>query len=360
MSLLSRYLIRNNLFLLLSILLMGTGLYLLTDIFERLDSFLEAGVSAGTVAWFYLVKTPLIISQILPAVFLIAVIVQFALMDKAREMVALQSGGISPMKLLSVIIFYGLLWAGVQLAFSQVLGIQGDLISKRLWQEQVRGKERKEVTLQGLWFTEASHVVHLGLAYPELGEGTDFLSYELSSDGNTLESTVSARKFVITDQGWLLQDVVIMTPQNFGYTALDEYRMNIKQDLSPFVALEPGANPALLPVWDLGESIDRLIATGSNVEGLRTAYHAKFAYSLSIVVLGVLGLAIVLWFRNLYMSVGIGLLAIFVLFAATILCNTMGTKGILPPIIAAWGTNVTLSVIALGALAWKIKPRFGR
>ncbi len=40
MSLLTRYLVRNNLFLLFVILLIGTGLYVLTDLFERLDYFL--------------------------------------------------------------------------------------------------------------------------------------------------------------------------------------------------------------------------------------------------------------------------------------------------------------------------------
>ena len=43
MKLLFRYLVRNNAFILLPTLGVGIGLYLLTDLFERLDNFVEAG-----------------------------------------------------------------------------------------------------------------------------------------------------------------------------------------------------------------------------------------------------------------------------------------------------------------------------
>jgi lipopolysaccharide export system permease protein len=59
MTILTRYLLRQNLFLVLTILLGGTGLYLLTDLFERLDNFLEADVSAGLIIGFFLLSCPL-------------------------------------------------------------------------------------------------------------------------------------------------------------------------------------------------------------------------------------------------------------------------------------------------------------
>lgn len=43
MSLLFRYLTKNNAMILLPTLAVGIGLYVLTDLFERLDNFIEAG-----------------------------------------------------------------------------------------------------------------------------------------------------------------------------------------------------------------------------------------------------------------------------------------------------------------------------
>ena len=82
MSLLFRYLTRTNAFILLPSLGVGIGLYVLTYLFERLDNFIEAGLSAGMVLTYFVVKTPLVISQILPVIFLpwILALVVFALL----------------------------------------------------------------------------------------------------------------------------------------------------------------------------------------------------------------------------------------------------------------------------------------
>ena len=103
MTLLSKYLIKQNLFLLLTILLIGTGIYLLTDLFDRIDDFLETKMSFFAIVAYFVIKIPIIISQILPAVFLIALIIQLNLLTKNKELVALHAGGISPMVLVKFV-----------------------------------------------------------------------------------------------------------------------------------------------------------------------------------------------------------------------------------------------------------------
>ncbi|MFR0873523.1 MAG: hypothetical protein ACLSHC_01870 [Bilophila wadsworthia] len=68
MSLLFRYLTKNNAMILLPTLAVGIGLYVLTDLFERLDNFIEAGLSVGMVLT-YFVEDAAVISQILPVIF---------------------------------------------------------------------------------------------------------------------------------------------------------------------------------------------------------------------------------------------------------------------------------------------------
>ena len=109
MSLLTRYLLRQNLFLNLTILFAGTCLYLLTDLFERLENFIDAEVSLGLMATFFAMKIPMIISQILPAVFLLAFVIQLNILDRTKELMALQAGGVSPFVLLRFILLYGVL-----------------------------------------------------------------------------------------------------------------------------------------------------------------------------------------------------------------------------------------------------------
>ncbi len=358
MRLLTRYLIRGNLFLLFSILLIGTGLYVLTELFDRLDAFLDSGLGLTAVLWYYAVKLPMIISQILPAVFLIAAIAQFSLMIKSREMMALQSGGVSPFAFLRFIIVYGLIWAAAQLAFSQFLGVQGERMANRIWREQVRGKGAEATQLHGIWFIDRAYVVHLGLADPAQGQGRDFLAYRLSRDGNDLEQMIRADSFTVKSRQWTLHNATIITPQTYGYEVRPEYTLSLRQDLSVFLAIDPGSRPSQLPLWELRDAIRNLERSGSNVEHLRTVMHARFAYAASIVVMGVLALAIVLWRSNLYQAIGLGLLFTFIFFAVSTVCNSLGEKGFLLPFIAGWLAVVLFFLMGIVAVVALVKPRF--
>ena len=147
MTVLSRYLVRHNLFLLAVILAAGGSVYLLADFFERLDDFLDAGQGLSLLLLYLSVKLPLIVSQILPAVFFLSVVLQLIFLDKSREMTALNAGGVSPLVLLRFFLIYSLIWAGGQLLFSQVLGVVGEQTASRIWQEDVRKRSQENAQI---------------------------------------------------------------------------------------------------------------------------------------------------------------------------------------------------------------------
>ena len=118
MSLLFRYLTKNNAMILLPTLAVGIGLYVLTDLFERLDNFIEAGLSVGMVLTYFVVKMPLVISQILPVIFLLSTVIQLCIMARSRELTALQAGGISLGVVANSMILCGIFWGGVQLGLA--------------------------------------------------------------------------------------------------------------------------------------------------------------------------------------------------------------------------------------------------
>ena len=359
MTLLTRYLLRNNLFLLFAILLIGTGLYVLTDLFERLDYFLDASFGLFSILWFYSLKIPFIAGQILPAVFLIAIIVQFSLMAKARELVALQSGGVSPLVFLRFVIVYGFIWAVLQLALAQGLGVEGDRISTQVWREEVKGNSAKESEMRGLWFVDKAYVVYLGVADPVHGQGRDFLAYQLSDDDKQLRQMIRAESFKVSARReWRLFNATVITPETYGYKQTAEMTLPLSQNLAAFLAINPDTKPGHLPVWSLYDAIGNLEKSGSNVEVLRTTLHSRFAYAASLIVMGVLGLAIVLWRNNVYMAVGIGLVLTFIFYTFTTLFISLGEKGALSPFFAAWFPVGLFFVLGLLVVLWQIRPRF--
>ena len=360
MRLLTLYVLRGNLFLLFSILLIGAGLYVLTDLFERLDYFLDASFGVLNVLWFYILKVPFIVGQILPAVFLIAVIVQFCLMVKTREMTALQSGGVSPLVFLRFVIVYGFIWAVLQIALAQGLGVAGDRLSSKIWHEQIKGNE-SDTVMQSLWFVDNSYIVHLGEADPIAGTGQRFLAYQLSEDDKHMRQMIRAESFSVSPQNiWRLYEATVITPEDYGFALVPEMSVPLSQSLAAFAAINPDIKPAHLPVWSLYDAIASLERSGSNVEVLRTTFHSRFAYAASLIIMGVMGFAIVLWYSNVYLAVGIGLVLTFVFYACTTLCVSLGEKGVVTPIIAAWFPILFFFCIGVGLVLWRIRPQFRR
>lgn len=117
MNLLTRYILRQNLFLLLLVCGIGLGIYVFIDLFDRLDNFLEAGVGLSSVGAYFLYRTPFILAQIFPAVFLIALMVQMGLMLRSRELLALEACSVSPGAVAKSVIWYALALCVAQLFF---------------------------------------------------------------------------------------------------------------------------------------------------------------------------------------------------------------------------------------------------
>lgn len=360
MTLLVRYLARQNLFLIFTILLVGTGLYVLTDMFERLDTFIESGAGTLKVFIYFLLKIPTIISLILPAVYLLALVVQLNMLDRSRELIALTAGGVSPSALMRFIFVYGLLWALLQLAFAQFIGVAGESRATRIWQEDVRGNMLDEASIKGLWFTEKNQIIHIGEAFPVQKKGTDLLVYTLDDTGVAITEIIKAKSYAIDDDGnWLLRDGGRLVPSEYSATPFQTYSLSLKQDLRVFQvgAKSSGIRPSHLSLGQLAETIARLEEAGSNVERLQTAWHGKFAYAFSIFIMGLLAYIVSRQTANIYAAVVLSLLVVFFYYTLNTMCTTLGEKGILSPLVGAWFANV---FFLLTGLTWVFHPNMAR
>ena len=360
MSILNRYLTRQNLFLLFTILLVGTGLYILTDMFERLDTFIESGTGVLKILSFFLFKAPTIISQILPAVYLLALVVQLNMLDRSRELIALTAGGVSPTVFMRFILLYGLIWACAQLMFAQVIGVAAEQASTRIWQEDVKGNMLEEASLKGLWFTEKNHIVHIAVAYPVQKEGEDILILTLDGTGIGITEIIKAKTYAINDDGnWQLTDGSRLLPAEYSSTPFSTYSLFLSQDLRAFQvgAKSSSIRPNQLSLLELSDTINRPEQAGSNVERLRTAWHGKLAYACSLLIMGMLAYIVTRLTGNIYLAVILSLLVVFFYYALNTFCATLGERGLVAPMAGAWFAN---AFFALCGVLWLSRIRLAR
>lgn len=357
MTLLFRYLFKMNIVIILAILFVGIIIYLLIDLSDNLDIMIDAGISFQTALLYYAAKTPLIISQILPAIFLLAALTQLSIMSKERELVAIQAGGISMAVIVRFFVINGLLWSCLQLAFSQAIGVYGENEAERIWQEEIRGRSPSLIVLKDVWFTDGDYVVHIGSVAPKTGIGSDLSAYHLSQDGVAIEEIIRSTDFTVHKGAWELQNVSFFTPANFGQEIRESYNLALNQDVADFAIIAPKAKPNTLPLWQLGQAIEKLSASGSNVEALRTAWHMKIAYAASLLVMGLIAVAIITWRDSIYISITVALVCTFVFYVVFTVGGTLGEKGLVSPFVAAWCANILAGGLAAMRLFYVLRPR---
>jgi len=359
LSTLSRLLLSQNLYYILVCLFAGVGIYMLSDLFDRLDDFIEAKQGFGTVLTYFLAKIPLMVSQILPAVFLLGAVAQLSLMSRNREILALQSCGISFARLARFFIAWGVAWCVIQLVFSQVAGVAGEQKASAIWAEKVRQRQLTRRVLKNVWFKQGDYMVEMKEAWPVRQWGRDITVYQLSEDRRSLVRIIRADEFQSGTERWRLVDVEVLTPQSFEYEEHKFLDLALTQDIASFVAIDPRIDPASLPLWKLSTVIENLEASGSNVEGLKTVWHMKLAYAFSLVSMSLVALTLVSYLGNIYLNIGLSLLITFVYYGIFVLGVTAGQKGLVLPWLGAWMANII--VFGLGALrlAWLVLPSRG-
>ncbi|MDD6088841.1 MAG: LptF/LptG family permease [Desulfovibrionaceae bacterium] len=351
MSLLSRYLIRNNFAILIPTLLIGIGLYLLTDLFERLDNFIEADLPLATVLMYFAVKLPLVVSQILPVIFLLSTVIQLCLMTRNRELIALRSGGISFSVIARALLLCGAFWSISQFCFSEYLGVAGERESARIWQEEVRKRNLAAAVLRNLWFTDGSWIASLDTLNPDCS-GTGFAAFHIAETGADIDTVIHADSFMAQPGSWTLYAVSQYEPQSFTREHKKTLVLPLQYDPENFRIMRNNTKPQHLPFMQLGQIINRLKGSGSNVEHLRTTWHAKIAYAASLMVMALLAIAIVSRTENIYFAVTAALIATFLYYALHTTGLTLGQKGVISPIWAAWAANIA----AAAAAAWQLMP----
>ncbi|WP_092118423.1 LptF/LptG family permease [Desulfonatronum thiosulfatophilum] len=352
---LQRYLLVQNLFLSGLCLGVGACIYLLQDLVDNLDVFVQAGVGVGVMATFFLAKLPLILSQILPAAYLVSLIVQIGLLVRHRELLALQSGGVSYAALVRFYAVYGLVWCVLQLFLSQGLGVAGQRTMDRIWQEQVQKQAVGVVELRNIWFLNGPYVVNVESAYPDQGQGKDVTVY-VYGEGNTLKRIISAETFQVQGRQWELQSVRVYETITFDVYQETSLYLDISQDLDAFSILQTRFEASALSLFELGRIISYLEGTGSNVERLRTVWHMKWAYAFSLLVMTFIALALYTLFDSVYLNIALGLSIVFLYYVLFVLGVSLGERGFMSPFFGAWLGNFFFGLSAGALLVWHFMP----
>lgn len=359
MKLLDRYVLREFLGYLALGLLGFIVIFVVVDIFEKMDVFLDHRASPMLVAQFYLYRAPEVTVQVMPVALLLATFLALGQLNKFGELTAMRSTGLSLLRILAPVLAVAVAASIVSLLLGEFVvpgaNRERDLIMderiRSLQQEVVA--ERPDLTLLG----SGGRVYYIRLYLVN-----ERRMHEVSLQ--EFEGGELVRRIDAPEATWSVP-AAGETPGagRWVFTSGIERRFDGEREVArPFDRLEVEGlaevpadfaketrRPNEMNYFELREFVERLRASGARVANYLVDLHVKLAFPLVNVIVVMIGASLASQLRLQSAAVGFGLsVAISFLYYAFLRTGqALGYSGALPPYAAAWLGDVAFGVVGV-------------
>jgi len=336
-------------------------IFIFSGILTRLDIFTEYHSSLFQILTFTGFKTPLWIIQVLPISILLALVITITELKRRNELLAIETSGISIMKLMRPFIFMGL-------AFSFFIGLFDEVVARKstkaayvYYNTVIKGKKHSpasgryfNIILQGNALPGEKVFYYIGFFDSEKKAGQNFC-VDVYMKGGLRQ--VFGKGFFY-DDGWVLTDGVerewSVDFELKKETAFKRKRFDFSQTPADFLITQ--ASFEEMSTIQLARHIKNL--KKSRIPSARewVNFHARFSSSLSAVIVVIIGIPFGFFFSYIgrVPAVVLSVLVCFVYWGFFSLGISLGESGALPPFLGAWFANILFTGLSLAFLRKKL------
>ncbi len=350
MRILDRYILRKFFVPFIYCMLSFIMLFIIGDLFENLDDFLQTSHWFIVIVKYYLLFIPSTISYICAIAVLLALLSSLGLLKKHNEISAMRSAGISiyrvgaPLLLTTFLISLGVLYINEKI-------VPRTLRESQLLKEAQAGVTFEEVLKNVTYLNRSTNRTFFFETFrPEKNTGQGVTIHELRADGKPFRR-ISAREAAWLDDRWWLFDGVIYTyPLHDIPIKKNLTKESFDFEVRPVDLLQSKKEFAYLGYLELKDSLDRKAGFPAVIlRPILVELHQKLALPLSCLVMGLLGVTFGLKAGRGGMLAGVGIsLALgFLYYAFYSITGALGNQGYLAPWLAAWAANIVFGAIGL-------------
>jgi LPS export ABC transporter permease LptG/LPS export ABC transporter permease LptF len=339
-----------------SLLTCGT-LFVMLTLFDLLDDIIRNRISISSVIDYFTFLTPQILMIVVPVSILLAILINFGILEKNSEITAIKAGGWSLYRI-AIPIF--LLASG----FCISLFLMQDYVlpNANSRQDQLRNtiKGRPPQTsrrLQRKWILGENGRIYNYEYFDEKQDSFINLNvYETDLVAVQILRRIHAARARINSKGsWLLEDGWIRDYQSAqtGFRKINAEEFLFPERASYFeTEIFQPKESSKMTYLDLKNYIYDLKKSGYNATELQVELHKKVSFPMSCLVMALLGIPFSFSTGKKGAFFGIGMsIAIAITYWGTAgLFEAMGTYGLLIPILAAWAPNILFGAAGLALL----------
>ena len=359
---LDQYII-HQFWVILSLSVFGfVSIFLVVDLIENLDRFMDNKVPFLIVLKYYIYTLPYFISIGLPMSVLLSTVFSLGTIVKKNEWTAMKASGISLYRITLPLMLCGLFLSGASFTLDNLLVSIGNEKRFEIDRYYVKRKSRHKLknTLKNI-FLQKNSSNHIALARYSIKKetGNDITIIDLGTD--IMRKRIDAKKIVCNSDSskWLVKDYSI---RNFSKQGIEENVLVNESDtllnlgFTPNEIQQQARKPDELDFFKLSKRILELKSNGVDTVRWEVTRYLKisFAFTNLIVVLFGIPLVLVKEENSLSFGAGASVFVIFGYYAFIKFGQSLGFKGIIEPFFSAWIGNIIFTLGGL-LLLWRAK-----
>lgn len=325
-------------------------IFVVVDLFEKIDVFLDHQAPFFLVARFYLYRAPEVVVLALPVALILATFLALGQLNKFGELTAMRSAGLPLFVILRPVLIVALGAAVASLLIGELVAPGASRERDRIWDEQIQrvrrdvARERADVTYLGLG--GRMYFIRLYLvAEQRMHEVTvqQFANGQLVSRVDAAEATWDGQQWVFSS-GWIRH-----------FEGSRERAEQFVRLPAPELAERPGdfAKESLQPTemnfLQLQHYIGKLRASGLRVAQYLVDLHFKLSFPVFNLIVVLIGASVATRLRLQSAALGFGFSVIiaFVYWGFMQLGKALGHSGVLSPYVAAWMGDVVFGAASV-------------
>ncbi len=344
-------------------------LVIVIDISEKLDTYLSRDLPIADIALAYLYGVPDTMFLVLPAAVLFATVFTVGGFTRHNEITAAKASGISFHRFILPIFFMSLVASGFGFVLAEIVPPLNARRLELLKEKIGRASNQRanftyaadEGRVYKIGYAEVSGGVARQLEIERRGLGPDYPTYVIMaaegtwSDGSTDGTTGDAAN---TTRGWTLRDGVmhILPDSMSNVTITFDSLVDRKFNEPPSSLMANPKAPAEMGYRDLGEFIEAMERSGTDVNKLRVERMLKLAIPATCVIIMLIGAPLATSTQRGGTAYGVAIsLAVTVIFLVLLqLTKAIGEGGLIRPELAAWLPGFLFAIIG-GYLLIKVR-----
>jgi LPS export ABC transporter permease LptG/LPS export ABC transporter permease LptF len=339
-----------------SLITCGT-LFVLLTLFDLLDDIIRNSISISGVIDYFVFLTPQILMIVIPMSVLLAILINFGILEKNSEVTAIKAGGWSLYRIaIPVFLIASALCLGLFLMQDYILPYAN------VRQESIRNiiKGRPPQTssrMQRKWIIGESSRIY-NYEYFD-GNQDSFVNLNVyDTDLATvqiLRRVYAARAHIDKNGTWTLEDGWIRDYQSTqqGFRRIAAVTMHFPEKAGYFEReiFQPKES-SKRTYLELKNYIGYLKKTGYNAAELQVELHKKVSFPLSCLIMAVLGIpfSFSTGKKGAFFGIGISIAIAISYWGISGVFEALGSYGLLIPILAAWAPNILFGAAGLALL----------